>query len=258
MNEQAGREISRHQDATPTPTWLSRELQRRAYEAQGAAGRVPNDIVNEDRNIPTLTFNGERDSYLQLLTSRWCNPETPIQLIDFMLVQHESLEKKAEDVPALRRDVNPRAKAGEDEAGTLDLDMRLGTTLIQAGHNHGDRFSTVSRRAEHDSNPVPPTHLVVLDLMKLQHERLGNDERGESDSQQDVHPRVNTGENKDSLDLTLRLGRTCETGHEHGGNISANRTGTIPWTQLQCVHSSLTSTPPRPRRTLNLLKKFAR
>jgi hypothetical protein len=148
----------------------------------------------------------------------------------------------------------------ECEAGTLDLDLRLGTTLIQAGHNHGDRFSTVSRRAEHDSNRVPPT-LVVLNFMILQHECLGSDERDESDPQQDIHPRVNAGENKDSLDLALRLGRTCEAGHEHGCEISANstanRTGVSPWSQPQHVHSSLTSTPPRPRRTHNLLRSFA-
>ena len=260
MNEQVGRE-TRHQDATPTPKWLSRELQLRAYEAQ-VAGRVPKHVVNGDRNIPTLSFNGERDSYLQLLTSRWRNPETPAQLIDFMSVQHESLEK-AEDVTDLRHDVNPRAKAGECEAGTLDVDMRHGTTF-QAGHNHGDHFSTLSRRTEHGSNRVPPT-LGVLNFMKLQHERLGDDERAESDSQQDVHPRVKAGENEDSLDLTLRLGRTREAGHEHGGKISANgtvnRTGTAPWSQHQRVHTSLASAPPRPRRprrTLNLLRRFAK
>ena len=95
MDEQVGRE-TRHQDESPTPKWLSRELQPHAYQAQ-VAGRVPKYIVNEDRNIPALSFDGERDSYLQLLTSRRCNPDTPTQLIDFMSVQHESLEK-AEDV----------------------------------------------------------------------------------------------------------------------------------------------------------------
>ena len=147
----------------------------------------------------------------------------------------------------------------ECEAGTLDLDLRLGTTF-QAGHNHGDQFSTVPRRAEHDSNRVPPT-LVVLNFMILQDECLGNDETDESDSQHDVHPRVRAGENEDLLDLTLRLGRTCEAGHEHGCEISANstanRTGRAPCSQHQRVHSSLTSAPPRPRRTLNLPRSFA-
>ena len=57
--------------------------------------------------------------------------------------------------------------------------------------------------------------------------------------------------------VTVCLGRTCEAGHEHGCKISANstanRTGETPWSQPQHVHNSLTSTPPRPRRTLNLL-----
>ena len=254
MNEQVGRE-TRHQDASPTPKWLSRELQPRAYEAQ-VAGRVPKFIVDEERHIPRLSFDGDPDTYLQFVTSTWCYPEPPTRLIDFMSVQHESLEK-AENVTDLRHDdLNPRAKAGEYEAGTLDVDMRHGTTF-QAGHNHGDQFSTVSRRAEHDSNRVPPT-LVDLNLMILQHD----DERDQSDSQHDVHPRVKAGENEDLLDLTLRLGRTCEAGHEHGGKISANgtanRTGRAPWSQHQRVHSSLTSTPPRPRRTRNLLRSFAR
>ena len=90
---------------------------------------------------------------------------------------------------------------------------------------------------------------------------LGATKEMKSDSQQDVHPRVKAGENDDLVDHTLRLERTCEAGHEHGGKISANstanRTGEAPWSQPQHVHSSLTSTPPRPRRTLKLLRSFA-